>query len=550
MSVAATDISDNKAGFSQWNDQVEIAGPGVGVKSTIPGGYATWSGTSMATPHVAGVAALVWSHFPECTNNHIREALIQSATDRGSPGCDDEFGFGIVNATAAYDYLLANPCQADDFLGDKSAHAFGGCAQDPEFTYPPTPAPTPFPCDETVATLEILTDFWGYESSWRVLNAAGIEISSGGSGGSYASQTLYEENMCLVDGDYTLEFDDTYGDGICCANGYYKLFVGDSLEKHGGGTSPDGNFQFQEITPFTVGASAPTATPPTATPVPPTAAPIVPPTASPVPPPTPAPIVPPTPAPIVPTSSPTASCETLCCFPIEDGGTGGWANDYMLGICAAQGCHYETSASNGSPYCSGQDYYWTCMQSQCGVEPPTASPVPPTPAPVNPPTPAPIVPPTPAPVTAPPTSAPTMPCPVTVTVEILTDNYPGETTWTVTDNAGVLKGSGGPYPSSGTLYTAEVCVEDENVSFHISDSYGDGICCGYGQGSYKVSVGSRQMQAVGQFAHGEATSFGSACGATSVGASTVGREKRVSGEPCKAHSDCLGDVCLGSGHCE
>ena len=157
MSVAATDSSDNKAGFSQWNDQVEIAGPGVGVTSTIPGGYATWSGTSMATPHVAGVAALVWSHFPECTNNHIREALIQSATDRGSPGCDDEFGFGIVNAEAAYDYLLANPCQADDFLGDKSDHAVGGCAQDPEFTYPPTPAPTPFPCDETVATLEILT---------------------------------------------------------------------------------------------------------------------------------------------------------------------------------------------------------------------------------------------------------------------------------------------------------------------------------------------------------------------------------------------------------
>ena len=158
MSVAATDSSDNKASFSQWNDQVEIAGPGVGVTSTIPGGYATWSGTSMATPHVAGVAALVWSHFPECTNNHIRNALIQSATDRGSPGCDDEYGFGIVNAQAAYNYLLLNPCQADDFLGDsKSDHAFGGCAQDPDFTYPPTSAPTPFPCDETVATLEILT---------------------------------------------------------------------------------------------------------------------------------------------------------------------------------------------------------------------------------------------------------------------------------------------------------------------------------------------------------------------------------------------------------
>ena len=82
MSVAATDSNDNKADFSQWNDQVEIAAPGVGVMSTLPNGqYAAWSGTSMATPHVAGVAALVWSHFPECNNNHIRNALIQSAED-------------------------------------------------------------------------------------------------------------------------------------------------------------------------------------------------------------------------------------------------------------------------------------------------------------------------------------------------------------------------------------------------------------------------------------------------------------------------------------
>jgi len=140
------------------------------------------------------------------------------------------------------------------------------------------------------------------------------------------------------------------------------------------------------------------------------------------------------------------------------------------------------------------------------------------------------------------------PCPVIVSVEILTDDYPSETTWTVTDNMGVLKGSGGPYANTGTLYTAVVCVEDENVSFQVSDSFGDGICCGWGQGSYKVSVGMRQLEG-GQFAQTEASSFGSACGATSVGASTVGRAKRASGEACKAHSDCL-TVCLGSGLCE
>ena len=512
MSVAATDSNNNKAGFSQWNDQVEIAAPGVGVMSTLPNGqYAAWSGTSMATPHVAGVAALVWSHFPECNNNHIRNALIQSAEDFGDQGCDVEFGFGIVNAQDAYDYLVANPCQAGDYPGDASNHAVGGCEQDPTFTNPPTPAPTP--CGGTTTKLEILTDTWGYETSWRVLDAAGSEVSGGG--GSYASNTLHEENICLNDGDYTLEFNDSYGDGIV-STGYYKLFVSDALIKHGGASSPDGNFQFQELTPFTIGATAPS-------PVPPTPAPVISPTA--------APVVPPTSAPVV---APTASCETLCCFPIEDGDTGGWANAYMLGVCADQGCHYETGG-NGSAYCSGQNY-WNCMQAQCGVDPPTPSPVPPTPAPVVP---------TPAPV--PPTAAPVNPCPVVVTVEIITDNYPWETTWTVTDSMGELKGSGGPYEASGTgtLETTQVCVDDENVSFNIADSYGDGICCGYGEGSYKVSVGTKVIEANGQFAYGQSSFFGPAYGATSVVASV----KRVSGEACKAHSDCL-TVCLGNGLCE
>ena len=58
VSVAAIDSGDNLASFSQVNDQVEIAAPGVGVKSTIPGGqnnqgsYATWSGTKMAVSHI------------------------------------------------------------------------------------------------------------------------------------------------------------------------------------------------------------------------------------------------------------------------------------------------------------------------------------------------------------------------------------------------------------------------------------------------------------------------------------------------------------------
>lgn len=75
-------------------------------------GYERWNGTSMATPHVSGVAALVWSHYPNCSNVEIRSALDATAQDLGAAGRDVYFGFGLVQAKAAYDYLQANGCDA------------------------------------------------------------------------------------------------------------------------------------------------------------------------------------------------------------------------------------------------------------------------------------------------------------------------------------------------------------------------------------------------------------------------------------------------------
>ncbi|WP_280155834.1 S8 family serine peptidase [Piscinibacter sp. XHJ-5] len=73
--------------------------------------YIASDGTSMAVPHVSAVAALVWSHFPGCTANHIRNALRQSALRLSTSGATDYFtGSGLVQAKAAFDYLAANPC--------------------------------------------------------------------------------------------------------------------------------------------------------------------------------------------------------------------------------------------------------------------------------------------------------------------------------------------------------------------------------------------------------------------------------------------------------
>ncbi|WP_019026524.1 S8 family serine peptidase [Colwellia piezophila] len=72
--------------------------------------YGFMSGTSMATPAVSGMAALVWSNHNECTGTEIREALKATAEDQGAVGHDDYFGYGIVKAKAASDYLTANGC--------------------------------------------------------------------------------------------------------------------------------------------------------------------------------------------------------------------------------------------------------------------------------------------------------------------------------------------------------------------------------------------------------------------------------------------------------
>ncbi len=72
--------------------------------------YGFMSGTSMATPAVSGIAALVWSNHNACTGTEIRDALKATAEDNGAAGKDDYFGYGIVKAAAADAYLTANGC--------------------------------------------------------------------------------------------------------------------------------------------------------------------------------------------------------------------------------------------------------------------------------------------------------------------------------------------------------------------------------------------------------------------------------------------------------
>jgi thermitase len=102
VSVAATDNKDQRASFSNANADVEIAAAGVNVLSARRGGgYVAFSGTSMATPHVSGVAAILFFRSPTATAATIRSQLDAAVDDLGPAGRDPSFGFGRVNLCKA-----------------------------------------------------------------------------------------------------------------------------------------------------------------------------------------------------------------------------------------------------------------------------------------------------------------------------------------------------------------------------------------------------------------------------------------------------------------
>jgi len=88
--------------FSNYGTDLDLVAPGESILSTTPGNTYTFkSGTSMACPHVSGVAALLLSRYPGMANLDVRERLTGTADDLGAPGRDARYGYGRVNAFAA-----------------------------------------------------------------------------------------------------------------------------------------------------------------------------------------------------------------------------------------------------------------------------------------------------------------------------------------------------------------------------------------------------------------------------------------------------------------
>ena len=132
IAVGAVDYRKNRAPYSKYGPELTLVAPGgvispaqdpdgdgkadggilqetfrqsLGFRLFAFGwGYLSLSGTSMATPHVSGVAALIKSIHPDWTPQQIKDALINTAEDLGAPGKDDEYGYGLVDAYAALQY--------------------------------------------------------------------------------------------------------------------------------------------------------------------------------------------------------------------------------------------------------------------------------------------------------------------------------------------------------------------------------------------------------------------------------------------------------------
>jgi len=102
VAVAATDANDHLASFSNYGNWIALAAPGTNILTTMNGGgYGYLNGTSFSAPIAAGVAALCLAINPTLTNAELVAILEQSADDLGTPGFDNYFGWGRVNAFKA-----------------------------------------------------------------------------------------------------------------------------------------------------------------------------------------------------------------------------------------------------------------------------------------------------------------------------------------------------------------------------------------------------------------------------------------------------------------
>lgn len=102
IAVGGVDRRGNHAAVSVTGPEIDVVAPAVDIYSTgINGGYRVGTGTSDATAIVAGAAALIRSKYPDLPAQEVAHRLTATAIDKGLPGRDDEYGYGVIDLVAA-----------------------------------------------------------------------------------------------------------------------------------------------------------------------------------------------------------------------------------------------------------------------------------------------------------------------------------------------------------------------------------------------------------------------------------------------------------------
>jgi subtilisin family serine protease len=145
ISVAATDWLDQQAYYTSYGPGLDISAPGgelysntteeAGIYSAVRGGgYAYFQGTSMATPHVTGAAAVIASKTG-ATGERLRELLLCNADDRGDAGYDERFGHGRLNLARALASGAATSCLTTGGSGGSGGSGGGGGGETGDFSF-------------------------------------------------------------------------------------------------------------------------------------------------------------------------------------------------------------------------------------------------------------------------------------------------------------------------------------------------------------------------------------------------------------------------------
>ncbi len=335
ISVASTTPTDAKSSFSQYGTWINISAPGSNIRSTYATSstaYSSISGTSMASPHVAGLLGLMRSAAPNATNQDLINCLYSGADniDSQNSGFIGQLGVGRINAlnsmvcasqfASEFDAAITAIVTPESTLcsgtfspvvtlrnfGSQNLtscvinYNWGGANQTFNWTgnlitgnsinvtLPQLSIPngsytftsfTTLPngvADQNstndsssksilvdnngqLVTLTIVTDCWGSETSWQVVNDDNGEIIV--SGGPYQDNTPLAQqvhNFCLPSGCYTFTIFDSYGDGMngsqwqsCSVNGNYFMQYenGSNIFSM---TAPNGNFGNSASHPFCI----------------------------------------------------------------------------------------------------------------------------------------------------------------------------------------------------------------------------------------------------------------------------------------------------------